>query len=102
MAEDRGFLQAGEACWEGLFSQEEKASFNSSHGLGTQKAWGRRGNAAHGVGESLPPSPSLAPLTELNELSILSVLEESSWERARGQGEEEGRGGRGERQRQRI
>jgi hypothetical protein len=37
---------------------------------------------------SLPPSPSLAPLTELNELSILSVLEESSWERARGQGEE--------------
>lgn len=43
---------------------------------------------------SLPPSPSLAPLTELNELSILSVLEESSWERARGQREEgEGLGG---------
>lgn len=44
---------------------------------------------------SLPPSPSLAPLTELNELSILSVLEESSWERTRGQGEERvGLGGR--------
>lgn len=44
---------------------------------------------------SLPPSPSLAPLTELNELSILSVLEESSWERAGGQGEKKGAGREG-------
>lgn len=30
--------------------------------------------------------PSLSPLTELNELSILSVLEENSWERPEGGG----------------
>lgn len=30
--------------------------------------------------------PSLSPLTELNELSILSVLEENSWERPGGGG----------------
>lgn len=33
---------------EGLKSQEEKATFNSSLDLGTQKTWGRRGNAAMG------------------------------------------------------
>ena len=47
-AKDGGFLQAGEAGWEGRFSQEKKAPFNSSLGLGTQKTWGRRGNAATG------------------------------------------------------
>lgn len=71
-----------------------KATFNSSLDLGTQKTWGRRGNAA--MGGACHPVPSLAPLTELNALSILSVLE-SSWERAGGQGEKEGgRGGREE------
>lgn len=33
---------------EGLKSQEEKATFNSSLDLRTQETWGRRGNAAMG------------------------------------------------------
>lgn len=81
-----------------LISLEENGSFSSSLGLGAWKAWGRRGNAAVlVVGGSCHPVPSLAPLTELNELSILSVLEESSWERAGGRGEEGGAGREGKR-----
>lgn len=64
-------------------SQEER------HLLKPALAWGLRRS---GDGEEMQPwgepatQPSLSPLTELNELSILSVLEENSWERPGGGG----------------
>lgn len=88
------YLQVWEA-WQGdanLLELKGPSLVIKKHG--TERKCGHVG--------SLPPSPSLAPLTELNELSTLSVLEESSWERARGQGEEGVRLGEGKRQRQRI
>lgn len=86
----RGLLQVWEAWERGTDLPGRNGTFELQPGPRDSEDLGTERKCGHGG--SLPPSPSLAPLTELNELSILSVLDESSWERARGQGEEEGAG----------